>query len=139
MSPATKPRFVNPGLRTTRPEATRLLRLSSATLLRVLASYGGPAGLAADDQAAARLQSWGGKFLSADKVQALGGDPFGIPATPDGIWPGLYGKDGDHPDTDGQGDGPMIHAGHDATGKVSGLLFDHFGEAAEAELRAAAE
>lgn len=53
------------------PEATRVLEVSSATLLRVLARYGGPAALAADDQAAARLRRWGGTFLGADKVEAL--------------------------------------------------------------------
>jgi transposase len=53
------------------PEATRVLRGSSATLLRVLAKYGGPAGLAADPQAEARLQDWGGRFLGVAKARAL--------------------------------------------------------------------
>lgn len=53
------------------PEATRVLEVPSGTLLRVLARYGGPAALAADDEAAARLTRWGGKLLAAEKVQAL--------------------------------------------------------------------
>lgn len=75
--------------------------------------------------------------LLADKVQALGGDPFSIPATPDGIWPGLYdGKPGNGhgvdtsnpPGLPGYGDDPKSHLGHEATGKISGLDFDHFGD-----------
>jgi transposase len=53
------------------PEATRVLRGSSGTLLRVLATYGGPAELAADAEAEARLRRWGGKFLSATKAKEL--------------------------------------------------------------------
>lgn len=53
------------------PEATRVLKLSSATLLRALATYSGPAALAADAQAATRLARWGGKLLSQEKVEAL--------------------------------------------------------------------
>ncbi len=53
------------------PEATRLLKVSSATLLRALSHYGGPAGLAADEQAAIRLARWGGRYLSAEKVAKL--------------------------------------------------------------------
>lgn len=53
------------------PEATRVLKASSATLLRALATYGGPAGLAADVKGAARLTRWGGRFLSQDKVTRL--------------------------------------------------------------------
>ena len=53
------------------PEATRVLEVPSGTLLRVLARYGGPAALAADEQAAARLTRWGGKLLAPEKVQAL--------------------------------------------------------------------
>jgi hypothetical protein len=41
------------------PEATRVLRLTQARLLRALAHYGGPAALAADGQAAARLAGGG--------------------------------------------------------------------------------
>jgi transposase len=53
------------------PEATRVLKLSSATLLRVVERYGGPQALAADPQAAEQLARWGGKLLGAGKVAAL--------------------------------------------------------------------
>jgi transposase len=53
------------------PEATRLLRLTKATLLRALAEYGGPAALVADGQARQRLLAWGGVWLKADKVDRL--------------------------------------------------------------------
>jgi transposase len=53
------------------PEATRLLKVSSATLLKAMSCYGGPAALAADAEAAARLARWGGKYLRADKVTEL--------------------------------------------------------------------
>jgi transposase len=53
------------------PEATRVLKLSSGTLLRVLARYGSAQALAADPRAAEQLARWGGKLLGADKVAAL--------------------------------------------------------------------
>ena len=54
------------------PELTRLLKLSSATLLRLVAHYGSPAAVAADGQAAAaKMQKWGKKFLAAGKVAAV--------------------------------------------------------------------
>ena len=53
------------------PEATRLLDVSSGTLLRVLEKYGGPAALAADPGAARQLKRWGGPFLHPDKQAAL--------------------------------------------------------------------
>lgn len=53
------------------PEATRLLKLSSGTLLRVLAEHGSPAALAADAEAAAKLSRWSGQLLAPDKIQAL--------------------------------------------------------------------
>jgi transposase len=53
------------------PEATRVLRLSRATLLRALVHYGGPAELAADEQAEARLAKWGRQWLDADKRARL--------------------------------------------------------------------
>jgi transposase len=53
------------------PEATHVLKVSSATLLRVLETYGGPAALAADAGAAARLRRWGGRFLAPEKVERL--------------------------------------------------------------------
>src|SRR6267142_5402866 len=42
------------------PEATRVLKLSSVTLLKVLEHYGSPQALAGDGAAAARLAGWGG-------------------------------------------------------------------------------
>lgn len=53
------------------PEATRVLKITSGTLLRALVHYGGPAALAADAQAQARLAGWGGRWLQADKVHSL--------------------------------------------------------------------
>lgn len=53
------------------PEATRLLPLTSVTLLRCLALYGGPAGLATAADAVPRLRSWCRNRLSAEKVQTL--------------------------------------------------------------------
>ena len=53
------------------PGATRVLKLSSATLLRVLAHYGSPQALAADPQAARRLARWGGRLLGPAKAQRL--------------------------------------------------------------------
>lgn len=53
------------------PEATRLMGLTSGTLLRALAEYGGPAALAADKEAATRLAGWGGRFLKAEKIAAV--------------------------------------------------------------------
>jgi transposase len=50
------------------PEVTRVLKVSSATLLRLLAHYGGPAALAADAGAAQRLGRWGQRWLRADKI-----------------------------------------------------------------------
>jgi transposase len=53
------------------PELTRLLKVSSATVLRLLAEYGGPAALAADRRAAARLALWGKRFLRPEKVRQV--------------------------------------------------------------------
>jgi transposase len=53
------------------PEATQWLKLSSGTMLQVLAWYGGPAALAADTGACARLCAWGGPYLAATKVRGL--------------------------------------------------------------------
>lgn len=95
--------------------------------------------------------------LIAEKVRALGGDPWTIPATPDGQIE-VPGKGGGQPgsgpggsgtgsggagdpanpffepgaddwlgDTDGLGDPAKAKAGI-WSGKVSGLLFDHFGD-----------
>jgi transposase len=51
------------------PEATRLLDLASVTLLRALMHYGGPAKLADDPTASARLASWGRHVLGAEKIE----------------------------------------------------------------------
>ena len=51
------------------PEATRVLEFSSVTLLRALAHYGGPADLAKDPKASARLASWGGCWLKKEKIE----------------------------------------------------------------------
>jgi transposase len=53
------------------PGVTRLVGGSSATLAGVLATWGGPAGLAADPEAARKLRGLGGRFLSGEKVAAL--------------------------------------------------------------------
>ena len=53
------------------PEATRLLELNSATLLKVLAHYGGPAKLAKDPQSAERLAGWGRHVLLPSKIESL--------------------------------------------------------------------
>lgn len=53
------------------PEATRVLKLSSVTLLRALGEYGDPRKLAEDPDAASRLAAWGGPLLAADKVAQL--------------------------------------------------------------------
>jgi len=50
------------------PEATRLLKLSSVTLLKVVGHYGSPQALTADPQAEERLRRWGGKFLKKEKI-----------------------------------------------------------------------
>lgn len=53
------------------PEATRILDVSSATLLRILETYGGPAALAAAPNAAEQLARWGGTYLRPEKVEQL--------------------------------------------------------------------
>lgn len=53
------------------PEATGVLKLSSATLLRVLEHYGDPKALAADPEAAKTLTRWGGAFLAPEKIERL--------------------------------------------------------------------
>lgn len=53
------------------PEATRVLKVTKATLLHALAHYGGPQALAADAGAEQRLAAWGGHQLSAEKRQRL--------------------------------------------------------------------
>lgn len=53
------------------PEATGVVSLQSVTLLRVLKEYGGPRGLAADDQAAKKLASWGRRLMTSEKIVTL--------------------------------------------------------------------
>ena len=53
------------------PLASRQLKLSSATLLNALAEYGGPAALAADAQAPAKLRRWSRNHLSAAAIDAI--------------------------------------------------------------------
>jgi len=53
------------------PEATRLLGLSSVVLLRALAHYGGPAGLAEDPAASVRLAAWSRQALRKEKIEKL--------------------------------------------------------------------
>jgi transposase len=55
------------------PEATRILGLSSITLIRVLAEYGGPVELGEDAAAAEQLRRWGGPWLKEQKIAALCG------------------------------------------------------------------
>jgi transposase len=53
------------------PEVTRLLKLGSVSLLKMLARYGGPAELAADGEAAERLAEWGRTLLPPEKIAAV--------------------------------------------------------------------
>jgi kumamolisin len=59
------------------------------------------------------------------RVTALGGDGNAVPPTATGIWPGLSGSGGSH----GGGKTPTHH--HESacyTGKVDGIVYDHFGD-----------
>jgi transposase len=69
------------------PEATRVLKLSSVTLLRVLEQYGDPKALATDPQAAQRLSRWGGSFLAPEKAQRLWADAGSSVGVRVGEWP----------------------------------------------------
>lgn len=53
------------------PEVLDVLRLTSGTLLRLVAKYGGPAGLAADPHAAAVVAKFGTCRLSPEKQQQI--------------------------------------------------------------------
>jgi transposase len=68
------------------PEATRVLKLSSVTLLRVLCHYGSPQALTRDPQAAAQLARWGGKFLDARKIERLLSDAQASKGVRPGDW-----------------------------------------------------
>jgi hypothetical protein len=64
--------------------------------------------------------------MMAEKVRALGGDPYAVPPTPDGTWPGLYHTD-DRDDCDD--DGRLVAAERGVqVGKIASLLYDHFGD-----------
>lgn len=68
------------------PEATSVLEVCSATLLRALVRYGGPAALAADAAAAERLKRWGGRYLSVEKVEALLAGARASVGVRQGVW-----------------------------------------------------
>jgi transposase len=53
------------------PEATRHVPLCSGTLLSILATYGGPRGLAAAPDALERVRRWSHGYLPPEKMQAL--------------------------------------------------------------------
>lgn len=53
------------------PEVTALLKLQSVSLLKLLVRYGGPAGVVADEHAAARLSKWGRTMLTPAKIAAV--------------------------------------------------------------------
>ncbi len=54
------------------PELTTYLALTSATILELLAKYGGPQGVARNSQQSRELmQRVGGRFLSPEKIQAV--------------------------------------------------------------------
>lgn len=68
------------------PEATRVLKLSSATLLSALAHWGGPARLAADERAAALLSRWGGPYLRPEKAALLVASARATCGVEQGVW-----------------------------------------------------
>lgn len=53
------------------PELLRLLKLNSATVVRLIAQYGSPVAVAACPEAERRLRKWGNSGLSGHKVQAI--------------------------------------------------------------------
>jgi transposase len=53
------------------PEVLRQLKLTSPTLLKAVAEWGGPAALAADPEAAAKLKRWGRAPLADDAVARI--------------------------------------------------------------------
>lgn len=62
------------------PEVTRLLRLSSTTLLKICSEYGSPAQLAADPEAAAKIRRWGNLYWSrANEIVESARTTTGIP------------------------------------------------------------
>jgi len=75
------------------PEATRVLKLSSATLLRVLHHYGSPQALAADVDAAARIRRWGRRYLDPAKVKRLIDGARSSSGVRAGVWEGRQIRD----------------------------------------------
>ena len=64
------------------PEVSAELELKSATLVRLLRHYGGPAGMSDDEDAAAMLRQWGRGPLKADKIDRIvesAGASVGVP------------------------------------------------------------
>jgi len=53
------------------PELTKLLDLTTVSLLKLLGHYGGPAPLANDPEASQKLSGWGGRFLKEEKIAAI--------------------------------------------------------------------
>jgi len=53
------------------PEVLMQLKLTSVTLLKALREYGGPAGLAADAQAARKLKGWGKTSLTSEAIERI--------------------------------------------------------------------
>ena len=53
------------------PEATRVLKLTSVTLLRALEHYGDPKSLAADPDAVEQLCRWGGTYLAPENAERV--------------------------------------------------------------------
>lgn len=68
------------------PEATAIVELSSATLLRCLARYGGPGGLAADPTGMDRMRRWSRGRLAEAKVLALYQSARETAGVPAGRW-----------------------------------------------------
>jgi transposase len=53
------------------PELTQHLKLSSVTLLKLIATYGSPAGAIADPDLAKRLRTWGKQYLLEEKLLSI--------------------------------------------------------------------
>jgi transposase len=68
------------------PEATRIVKLASGTMLRCLAEYGGPRGLASAPDALTRVRRWGKNYLPAEKAQALVDSAGATAGVAMGIW-----------------------------------------------------
>jgi hypothetical protein len=63
--------------------------------------------------------------LMGDRIGGMGGDPTKIKPSGWGVVPGKSGED----DSDGAGDGGLVQRGEEEiSGKVAGLVYDHFGD-----------